>query len=206
MNNNMIIYICIASFIITYITLYTCNYININDKQKIKCSIKNKTIISLVNTALIALLYIRYGLSIDYIFYMIIWVGIFVISYIDYATKFIYDFMAKPFMMIALSFFIVNLILEKTNIQEAVFLIIPLSIIIVFEHLNYIGKGDIQIFLVSIITINDFVWGLILVIFSFGISGIASIVMMIFKNVGLNYRKPLCPSIAMATYFVLLLM
>ncbi|MDB1933151.1 MULTISPECIES: hypothetical protein [Clostridium] len=160
---------------------------------------------SIVNSILANILFIKYGLSIYSIMYVVAWTILFITSYIDYSTKYIYEITSKPLLVISSILFIFNLVIGVTNLRSILWLIISLLIVIIFGRFNYIGKGDIDIYLALMISLTNFKIAIILLIFSLGISGIASISLLLVKRVSLNYRKPLCPSIALASYILLII-
>ena len=197
--------IFIVFILSTYIFLYVCDYINKNDSQNINCSIPIKVFLSIVNSILANILFIKYGLSIYSIMYVVAWTILFITSYIDYSTKYIYEITSKALLVISSILFIFNLVIGVTNLRSILWLVISLLIVVVFGKFNYIGKGDIDIYLALMISLTNFKIAIILLIFSLGISGIASICLLLIKRVSLNYRKPLCPSIALASYILLIL-
>ncbi|MDI9215845.1 MULTISPECIES: hypothetical protein [Clostridium] len=197
--------IFIVFILLTYIFLYVCDYINKNDNQNINCSIPIKVFLSIVNSILANILFIKYGLSIYSIMYVVAWTILFITSYIDYSTKYIYEITSKPLLVISSILFMFNLVIGVTNLRSILWLVISLLIVVIFGKFNYIGKGDIDIYLALMISLTNFKIAIILLIFSLGISGIASICLLLIKRVSLNYRKPLCPSIALASYILLIL-
>lgn len=197
--------IFIVFILLTYIFLYVCDYINKNDNQNINCSIPIKVFLSIVNSILANILFIKYGLSIYSIMYVVVWTILFITSYIDYSTKYIYEITSKPLLVISSILFMFNLVIGVTNLRSILWLVISLLIVVIFGKFNYIGKGDIDIYLALMISLTNFKIAIILLIFSLGISGIASICLLLIKRVSLNYRKPLCPSIALASYILLIL-
>lgn len=206
MNYKVVIFMFFISILTTYFSLYICDYINKNDNQNINCSISVKVFLSISNSILVSILFIKYEVSVYSILYIIMWTLLFITAYIDYSTKYIYEITSKPLLVISITLFITNLIIGVTSLDNIIWLLISILIVILFGKLNYIGKGDIDIYLAVMMILTNFKIALILLIFSLGISGIASIFLLIIKKVGLNYRKPLCPSIAVATYLILILL
>ncbi|MBB6716643.1 prepilin peptidase [Clostridium gasigenes] len=205
MSYKIVICIFLLASLATYVSLYICNYINNNDQQDINCQIKTKLTLSLVNGILVSLLFIKYSLNIYSFLYVLLWLILFVISYIDYSTKYIYDITTKPLKIVAYILFVINLISGVTNLKDIIWLLIAISIVILFSKLKYIGKGDISVFCATMMVLNTFMGSLILLVFSFGVSGVVSIFLLAFKKIGLDHRKPLCPSIAVAMYIILIL-
>lgn len=197
--------IFIVFILLTYLFLYICDYINKNDNQNINCSILLKVFLSMINSILVSILFAKYGLSIYSIMYLVSWSILFITAYIDYSTKYIYEVTSKPLLVISSILFISNLVIGVTNLRSILWLIISLLIVIIFGRFNYIGKGDIDIYLSLMISLTNFKLPIILLIFSLGLSGIVSIFLLLVKKVSLNYRKPLCPSIAVVSYILLIL-
>jgi leader peptidase (prepilin peptidase) / N-methyltransferase len=206
MSYRVIIFMFFVSILFTYFSLYICNYINNNDEQNINCSSSIKIFLSISNSILVTIILIKYSLSIYSMLYVMTWLMLFITAYIDYSTKYIYEITSRPLLFISSILFITNLLIGVTTITDIIWLIISVLIVILFGKLRYIGKGDIDIFLAVMMILNDYKVALILLIFSLGISGLASIFLIITKKVGLEYRKPLCPSIAVATYLILILL
>ena len=156
----------------------------------------------------------KYIISIFIVFILLTYIFLYVCDYINKNDSQnincsipikVFLSIVNSLLVISSILFIFNLVIGVTNLRSILWLIISLLIVIIFGRFNYIGKGDIDIYLALMISLTNFKIAIILLIFSLGISGIASISLLLVKRVSLNYRKPLCPSIALASYILLII-
>ncbi|WP_143315242.1 prepilin peptidase [Clostridium sp. HBUAS56017] len=204
------IIILIAVYFISFLTMYLCTfsikYINKNDNQTIRNKITNKIFLSSISGALILLLYIKEGMGFEFLIYSTLIVFLVIIGYVDYETKYVYEIMSIPLLGVSVITSIMNLVIGNITYKEILGSLITIGVVIVFSKLNYVGAGDIEVLSSVFLILNKvaILPGIVL-IFSFGISGIVSIYLLLIKKVDINYRKAFCPSIAIATYLLLLL-
>ncbi|SMC29001.1 Type IV leader peptidase family protein [Clostridium acidisoli DSM 12555] len=205
MKNILILIIVSIFFIVSSFKLI--GYINIKDSQHISCKLINKINLCIVSSILNILLYLKVGLNFEYIVYFILIIFITMTAYIDYFTHYIYKITTFPMLSISFVYYAINIMENNVCIDSFVSIFFSYVMLKVFSRLNWIGDGDVDVFvIISFIIFKDNTLAIIDIILSMSISGLVGIFMLVTKKADLNHRKPLCPSIAIATYIILLIM
>jgi leader peptidase (prepilin peptidase)/N-methyltransferase len=199
-----IIGVAIVAFVITYKAFYVVNYINEKDNTNIKNNLIIKFILSLIVSLEQVLLYIKYKDLVYIAPAFIALVFITVMAYIDFYTKYIYGIISKPLLIFSVFMFLFNIIGRNITTKEISMVFIISIIFYIFGKLRYIGEGDVEVIIALLLLFSNSLFFVVaLIFFSFGVSGIAGIYLLIFKKVGLNHRKPFMPSLALAMYLIL---
>jgi leader peptidase (prepilin peptidase)/N-methyltransferase len=150
------------------------------------------------------LLYIKYKDLVYIAPAFIALVFITVMAYIDFYTKYIYGIISKPLLIFSVFMFLFNIIGRNITTKEISMVFIISIIFYIFGKLRYIGEGDVEVIIALLLLFSNSLFFVVaLIFFSFGVSGIAGIYLLIFKKVGLNHRKPFMPSLALAMYLIL---
>ena len=193
-------------FILLYKLFFIIEYINQHDSKNIRCSLLNKVVISSINTFLILLIYIKEGISRGFFIFTITFIFLIFIGYIDYETSYVYEVITKPFLIFSVIVFITNIIGGRTGIKEIIYSLICILIMVIMEKTKALGGGDVEVFIgLFLIFSTYYLLPVIIVMMSMGISGMAGVLLLLKGKVDLAYRKPLCPSIAIACYLIILL-
>lgn len=201
-----ILCVLITSMLIMLLICNLIKYINVNDSQNICDKMWLKLIMCILVSTENILLYIKFGFSLEYIGYVIAIIFITITAIIDFYTHCVYEIITVPTLVISVVFYIANIFLKNISIKSSLFIILTYVILKVLCISKSIGEGDLEVYLIiSLILCQYNMATFINIIFSMAISGIAGILMLIIKKVDLNYRKPLCPCIAVSTYIILLL-
>lgn len=196
----------IAIFFIVYITLNSLlKFINAREteNEKIIDESWNRVLVSLVSSSFICIFYIRYGLSLQFIKYLVLMIFLIVTGYIDSCSKNVYTFISYIFLFIGLIFFGIDLIQNNSSfysylIGVAVALTISSSIAI----FKLLGWGDVEVFTIAAIYIGGYT-SVLNIFLAFSIAGIGTIFKLVMGKVKLSDRGTLCPYIAVSTYLLL---
>ena len=201
----LILVVCI-SFLIMYKSFFIVTYINKKDCQDMDHSVKRKILISIIPSIINSILFIKNGLSFDFFSYFIIIIFITMIAYIDYCTKYVYEIISIPMIIISAIICTINLIMGNIDFYTLITIFIISMMLLLFSKLNYIGEGDVEVFIsLSLVMSKYNILPIINIILSLGISGMVGILLIITRRIGLKYRKALCPSIAVSSYILLIL-
>ena len=201
----LILVVCI-SFLIMYKSFFIVTYINKKDCQDMDHGVKRKILISIIPSIINSILFIKNGLSFDFFSYFIIIIFITMIAYIDYCTKYVYEIISIPMIIISAIICTINLIMGNIDLYTLITIFIISMMLLLFSKLNYIGEGDVEVFIsLSLVMSKYNILPIINIILSLGISGIVGILLLITRRIGLKYRKALCPSIALSSYILLIL-
>lgn len=204
-----LIIVLIAIFFILYSILnFLLNYINAReaDNEKIIDKNWNRVLVSLVSSSFICILYIKYGLSLNFIKYFVLMIFLIVTGYIDSCSKNVYTFISYIFLFIGLIFLGAGILQHNVSLYSylkgiASCLIIG-SVIAAFKLL---GWGDVEVFTIVAVYIGGCT-SIMNIFLAFCIAGIGTIIKLIMRKVKLSDRGTLCPYIAISTYLLLFLM
>ena len=192
-------------FILSFFKLV--KYINVKDSQHISCKLINKISLCIVASAINILVYLKIGLNFEYFQYFTLVIFITITAYIDYYTHYVYKIITTPMLCISIFYYGINLMKKNIYVDSLLIIFLIYLSLTIFSKLNWIGGGDVDVFvIISIIICKYSTLPLVNIILSMSISGVASIIILIINKGSLNYRKPLCPSIALATYIILFVM
>ncbi|MBE6049530.1 MAG: hypothetical protein E7214_02430 [Clostridium sp.] len=196
----ILLYIFIYSYVFMLLCSYVISFINKRDNSFISINNYNKFFIFIVNGLSLSIIYIFSTSIFDFITKSILISFLIIIAYIDFKTSYVYDIISYPLLIFSIIIFIINVINNIVIANNLKGILLGLLVVLIFEKLNYIGQGDVKVFISIFLFINNnLLCPIFIIIFSMGISGIYGIYLFLVKKVDLNYRKPLCPSIYIAT-------
>lgn len=198
--------IYVIAYLCMYLCTYSITYINKKDDNCIMFSNFNKHFLCNISAISWICLYI-FNKSVYVFFSESLFINILIIiGYIDFKTYYVYDLISNfllgyaGFIYIIKSFYYEFSLINLKGILAAVF------IIIIFTLLKFIGQGDLKVYVATFLIINNsFLCPIIFIIFSLGISGLFGSIEFLLKRRALNSRRPLCSSIAVTAFLMMIL-
>lgn len=196
-----------VSIIIIYELLsITIKLINKRDNENICNSKIIKICISTFVSLITLIIYLKFQMTSDFLIYFILIIYVTLNGYIDFCTRYIYDFMSIVFIIAGALVNIYRFINGDIKITNILYAALFMFIVYIFSKLKFIGTGDVEVFLVTVLFLNkNIILPFINLILSFSISGIIGIALLIMKKAKIHSRIPFGPSIAISIYTILIL-
>lgn len=178
-------------------------YINKNENNVI--TTKKLYLFNLLTSIFLICLFLKYEKSLFIIRYFILMFFLNITAFIDYKTKYIYDFINVIFGLIGIIFMLIDIL--KYNILTTLFsVILVFFITFMLSKLNFIGRGDIDVFIIVCMYIGNYnsILNIFLAIALSGSIALKSIFKLDFKKIA-KERVALCPFILISTFIILFL-
>jgi hypothetical protein len=196
--------------IIGIIVFYGALKIVINNDKTSNLQIKKEIKITLIILISTTLIYLKYKLTIDFLFIFYLSIYLIICGYIDKKTMYIYSLFNYITIIISIIYLIVKIEpIYVTNIIINVIIYMVFSVIM--TRFNIYGGGDNEIFIaISLyIAVNSHIFPLEALLINVILSNVVMTILNFkkfnFRKMKLNSRIAYAPSIAISTMILLLI-